>query len=216
VFLGHFAAGLAGCRVEPRLRLGTAFVAAQLPDALWPYFLLAGVERVTIALGDTAVTPLRFDHYPWSHSLLLVAVWGVAMGLFVARRAGGRAIATVALLAVSHWVLDAVSHRPDMPLLPWGGPKVGFGLWNSLPATVFVEAALFLGALAFYLRGRRAATGLLALIATLALAYALNLFWPPPPNVTGIAVSMVIVVPIVWLWANRVGIRHDTLSEERR
>ena len=46
MFLGHFAVALAASRAEPRLRLGTAFMAAQLPDVLWPWFLLAGVERV--------------------------------------------------------------------------------------------------------------------------------------------------------------------------
>lgn len=77
MFLGHFAAGLAASRGEPRLPLGTAFLAAQLPDAIWPCLLLAGVERVTIAPGDTAMTPLRFDHYPWSHSLAIVVVSGL-------------------------------------------------------------------------------------------------------------------------------------------
>jgi membrane-bound metal-dependent hydrolase YbcI (DUF457 family) len=209
VFLGHFAAGLVASRVEPRLRLGTAFVAAQLPDALWPWFLLAGAERVTIAPGDTAVTPLRFDSYPWSHSLLMVAAWGVAFGLVAARKAGDKAMAAlVALLAVSHWLLDAASHRPDMPLVPWGGPKVGLGLWNSLPLTIVVEGALFGGALVAYLRGRRAGPGFWSLIATLAIVYAMNLFGPPPPGVNAIALSMVAVVPLVWLWANRVEVRR--------
>ncbi len=114
--------GLAASRAERRLPLGTAFVAAQLPDALWPYFLLAGAETVAIVPGDTAMTPLRFDSYPWSHSLLMVAVWG---GLFTfAYQALGRPTRAAWLLlplALSHWILDFITHRPDMPLLPWGG-----------------------------------------------------------------------------------------------
>src|SRR5262245_27996218 len=123
MFLGHFAAGLLASRREPRLALGTAFLGGQLPDALWPYLLLAGAEHVTIAPGDTAVTPLRFDHYPWSHSLVMVAVWGlVAWGLARAASLSGRAAFLLLPLALSHWVLDVLSHRPDLPVLPAGGP----------------------------------------------------------------------------------------------
>ncbi len=199
---------MAASRLEPRLRLGTAFVASQLPDALWPYFLLAGVEKVAIAPGDTAVTPLRFDSYPWSHSLLMVAAWGIALGLLVARKAKP-AMAMVALLALSHWLLDAASHRPDMPIVPWGGPKVGLGLWNSLPLTIAVESTLFLAALAYYVRGRAASLGIgfWSLIAALAVVYASNLFGPPPPSVNAIALSMVVVVPLLWWWGERVELR---------
>src|SRR5262245_43075827 len=197
---------MVGERLTPRLRLGTAFVAAQLPDALWPWFLLAGIERVTIAPGDPVVTPPRLAHYPWLHSLLMVAVWGVAFGLLAAGKAGGRSVTTLALLAVSHWVLDAASHRPDMPLVPWGGPKLGLGLWDSLHSTVLGAAALFLLALASFVRGRSARLGLgfWSLVATLVIVYAMNLFGPPPPNTNAIALSMVVVVPLLWWWANRV------------
>ena len=139
MFIGHFAAGMIGSRVEPRLRLGTAFVAAQLPDVLWPCFLLAGLERATIVPGDTVVTPLRFDSYPWSHSLLMVALWGTALGLLLRWLGGGtRAGVVAACLALSHWLLDFATHRPDMPLVPGGGPRLGLGLWQSLPMTMVV------------------------------------------------------------------------------
>src|SRR5262245_16667887 len=144
MFLGHFAASLAASRAEPRLRLGTAFVGGQLPDAIWPYMLLVGAERVVIAPGDTAVTPLRFESYPWSHSLVMVVAWAL-LAAFLHRRGGGtpRAALLMGALVVSHWVLDAASHRPDMPVLPAGGPLVGFGLWNSRPLTLAVELGLF-------------------------------------------------------------------------
>src|SRR4051794_33074655 len=133
--------GLVASRAERRLPLGTAFMAAQLPDMLWPYFLMAGVEHVTIAPGDTAVTPLRFDHYPWSHSLLMVAVWGVlASAIYALAGRPRRAAALLLPLAVSHWLLDAWSHRPDMPLVPWSGPLIGLGLWDSRPLTLAVES----------------------------------------------------------------------------
>jgi hypothetical protein len=99
VFLGHFAAGLLASRSERRLPLGTAFLAAQLPDSIWPFLLLIGAERVEIAPGDTAVTPLRFAHYPWSHSLLMVLLWGLAAG-FVYRRFGRTSRASLLLFAL--------------------------------------------------------------------------------------------------------------------
>jgi len=208
MFLGHFAAGLLASRTEPRLPLGTAFLAGQLPDAIWPYLLLAGVEHVSIVPGDTVVTPLRFDHYPWSHSLVMVAVWGhVAWGLARGRGWPGRAAFLLLPLAVSHWVLDAASHRPDVPVLPVGGPLVGLGLWNSLPLTLAVELGLFGAGLWFYARGRPLRAGFWLLSLVLVLTYLANVFGPPPPRVDAVAVSMIVIVPILWWWGNRVGAR---------
>lgn len=206
MFIGHFALGLAASRLERRLPLGTALVASQLPDAMWPYFLLTGVETVTIAPGDTAMTPLRFDSYPWSHSLLMVAVWGVVFALvYRALGRATRAAVFTAALAVSHWFLDFATHRPDMPLVPWGGPRLGLGLWNSVPLTVLIESALYVSAVLFYARGRQVPKGFWALVGVLAFAYAGNVVGPPPPGVTAVALSMVLLVPIVWWWGNRVG-----------
>jgi len=207
MFIGHFALGLVASRVEKRLPLGTALVASQLPDALWPYLLLTGAERVAIVPGDTAMTPLRFDSYPWSHSLLMVAVAG-ALFAFAYRAAGrpGRAAGLLALLALSHWILDFITHRPDMPLTPWGDAKVGLGMWNSLPLTVTVEVLMFAGAVAFYARERKMSRGFWILVATLGVMYAGNVFGPPPPSVTAIAASMVIMIPVVWWWGNRAGV----------
>src|SRR5215468_3832958 len=117
MFIGHFALGFAAKRAAPRVQLAALFGAAQLADTLWPFFVAAGVEHVRIAPGDTAFTPLAFDSYPWSHSLLLV-VWGVAFG-YIYRRFGRERTPTaaivLALLVVSHWILDFATHRADMP-----------------------------------------------------------------------------------------------------
>jgi hypothetical protein len=203
MFLGHFAAGLLASRSDPRLPLGTSFLAAQLPDAIWPFLLLAGAERVEIAPGDTAVTPLRFVHYPWSHSLLMVLLWGLAAGL-VYRRLGRTKRASFLLFALvaSHWVLDFVSHRPDMPVLP-NGPFLGLGLWYSVTATVLIEGLLFLGAVILYAKRRTPGKGFWGLMALLLVIYAANLLGPPPPSVIAIAVSLIALVPILWWWGNR-------------
>jgi len=209
MFIGHFAMGLAASRLEKRLALGTALLASQLPDAIWPYLLLTGAEKVSIVPGDTAMTPLRFDSYPWSHSLLMVTVAGLVLaGLYRAMGGGTRAAAFVAALAVSHWLLDFMTHRPDMPVAPWSDLKLGLGMWNSVPLTVIVEGLMYAGAVAFYAGGRKMSKGFWILIAVLGVTYVGNVAGPPPPGVTPVALSMVILVPIVWWWGNKVGAKE--------
>ena len=203
MFLGHFAVALAASRREKQLHLGTSFLAAQWPDAIWPAFLLAGIERVSIVPGDTAFTPLRFDHYPWSHSLVAVAAWAASFAAVLFARTRSRTAAALAGgLVVSHWVLDVASHRPDVPV-GLRGPTLGLGLWNSVAATLIVEGALFVGAVVYHTRGR-AGKGFWALVAALAAIYVANIVGPPPPSVTAIAISTLVLMPVLWFWGNRV------------
>ena len=191
MFLGHFAMAYGAKRLAPRASLGTLFAAAQLPDLVWPWLVIGGVEHATIAPGDTAFTPLRFDSYPVSHSLVAVALWGAAFGAVHFWRQRRRLDAVVlALLAVCHWLLDFVSHRPDMPLWP-GGPRLGLGLWNSVPATVAVELLLFAAGLWLCLSATRPRDGLgrwgfVALTGLLLAIYAANVTSPPPPSMAAV------------------------------
>ena len=188
MFLAHFAAGLAAKRVAPRPSLGTLFLGAQFIDLLWPVFLLIGLERVEIDPGNTAVTPLDFTFYPFTHSFLGVIMWSVLFGVtYFAARRDARSSVVLGALVLSHWVLDLVTHGPDLPLVPWSDVKVGMGLWNSLPLTVLFEGSLFaLGALV-YLKGTRAlntrgSLALWGLLIFLVLMYTMNLFGPAPPS----------------------------------
>jgi len=201
MFIGHFAVGFAAKRVAPRVSLATLFVAAQLADLLWPVLVALGLEQVGIDRGNTAITPLDFVSYPYSHSLVLLCVWGVLLAALVRR-----SFALVAALVVSHWFLDFFTHRPDMPLYP-GGPKVGLGLWNSVPATVVVEFAMFGVGVWMYLHATRARDaqgrwGFWALAVFLAVVYIANISGPPPPSVTAIWISGIAggLVLIVWSW----------------
>ena len=210
LFLGHFALGMAAKKAHPEVSLATAFLAAQLPDVLWPVLVLAGVEHVAIAPGDTVVTPLRFESYPYSHSLLAVGLWAAAFAaLHFVRHRRLRAAALLAGLILSHWVLDALSHRADMPLLPWGGVRVGLGLWQSLPATLAVEGLLFALGVVFYLqatRGRPGGGRFAWLAAFLAVGYLTNVFGPPPPSVTAVAFAGLlgaVLLPGWAAWADR-------------
>jgi hypothetical protein len=148
---------------------------------------------VEIAPGATRVTPLDFVSYPISHSLLAVVLWGLALGgVFWLARRSVRGAAVVGALVVSHWLLDLVVHRPDLPLVPGGGARLGLGLWHSLPATLVFELTVLGVGLALYLRRTRArdragSLGLWGLVAFLVAIYAANLLGPPPPSVAAIA-----------------------------
>src|SRR6266511_729478 len=144
MFLGHFGLAMAAKKVAPRPSLGTLVLAAQLIDGVWPLFVLIGWEKVEIQPGITAVVPLLFVSYPYTHSLVAGIVWAalLASGYYALRRDWSGA-GWIAALVLSHWVLDVISHRPDVPVWP-GGPKIGLGLWNSLSATLVVEFALFM------------------------------------------------------------------------
>jgi hypothetical protein len=205
VFVGHLAAALAAKKAEPRLPLAALVAATFGLDLLWPAFLLGGIEVVRIEPGNTAFTPLDFVSYPWSHSLALALVWG-ALAAWVASRFGSRRMAVViGALVVSHWVLDYVSHRPDLPLWP-AGPKAGLGLWYSIPATVAVEGALLAAGLAIYTRAApaRDRTGHVALWSFVAVTSAIWLSGPvspPPPSVGAIAAVGLAGGALLVMWA---------------
>jgi len=213
MFLGHFAVAFAAKRGAPETSLGTLFVAAQLPDVLWPVLVLAGVEQVRIDPGNTAVTPLDFVSYPYSHSLLFDLLWAALLaGAYLVTTRARRPMAgavCIALLVLSHWLLDAASHRPDVPVLPHG-PYVGLGLWNSRPATFIVEGTLFAAGIISYRRGTRARSragsiGLAALVALLVTAYLGATFGPPPPSVAALAWSVLLgwLFVALGVWVDR-------------
>jgi hypothetical protein len=150
-------------------------------------------EQARIQPGITAVNPLEFTSYPFSHSLAALSVWAAlsATTYWLVRRSARGAV-VVGLVALSHWVLDAVAHRPDLPLYPGGHARVGLGLWHSVPATLLVEGGLFALGLVVYLRATTARDrvgrlGLWALVAFLAVTYLASVFGPPPPSIEAVA-----------------------------
>ncbi len=194
MFLGHIGVAMAAKRAAPRTSLGTLVAASIWIDLVWPALLLAGLERVRIDPGNTAVTPLDFERYPFTHSAVAVIAWALLFGAAYLARTGYRRGAAVAgLLVASHWVLDAIVHRPDLPLAP-GGPKVGLGLWNSVPATFAVELGLLALGVVLYVRAAPARDGigrwaLAGLVAFVVAVYLANVLGPPPPSERAIAVG---------------------------
>jgi len=112
-------------------------------------------------------------------------------------------------IVVSHWVLDWITHAPDLPLYP-GGPRVGLGLWPSVAATMVIETLVFLAGVFIYTRTTRAAdrTGrwaLWAFVAFLAVVHVANAYGPPPPSETAVAWGALSawLIPLFGWWVDR-------------
>jgi hypothetical protein len=218
MFIGHFAVGFAAKRFAPRSSEAVLLAAPLFADILWPVFLLLGWEQARIDPGNTRYTPLDFVSYPWSHSLLMLCIWATAFGTiyFLMTRYWPGAIA-IWIGAVSHWLLDWVTHRPDMPVYP-GGPRYGLGLWNSIAGTMAVEILMLAVGLWMYVGAARARDGVgrWAFIGYVALLMAIEVsdaFGSVPGSMQEIAwagvVAPLILLPWAW-WFDR----HRIAAEE--
>ncbi len=223
MFIGHFGAGFGAKKMAPSLSLGTLFLATQWIDLIWPVLLIFGIERVVIDPGNTIITPLDFVHYPFTHSLLGVLIWGLILGTtyFLLKKNMKNAL-WIGALVVSHWVLDLITHRPDLPLLPGSEIMVGLGLWNSMAGTLILEISIFVLGIYFYLKTTQAKnkTGSMALwvlIGFLSIIYVSNLFGPPPPSADAIGyvgLSQWLLIPWAY-WIGRNRVVRSTLHVER-
>ncbi len=202
MFIGHFAVALAAKKAAPKVSLGTLFLSVQLLDLLWPIFLLLGIEHVRINVGDTAFTPLDLYDYPISHSLVTVIGWSILLALiYCVAKKYPRGAWVLGVGVFSHWLLDFITHRPDMPIAPGSTMYVGLGLWNSIIGTVLVEGTLFAVGVMIYLRSTTAIdkTGTYAfwsLIGFLLLSWVGNMVGPPPPD----SQSLAYFALLLWLF----------------
>ncbi len=213
MFIGHYALGFGAKRVAPAVSLGTLFLACQFADLLWPTLVMLGVEVVRIDPGNTVLTPLSFESYPYSHSLLMLALWSVlfAAAYRVTRRSSPVAAASVVGgLVFSHFVLDVLTHRPDMPLAPGVSAKMGLGLWNVPAVEIPLETLMFAAGVWLYARATKArdrtgAVALWSLVGFFAIVHAANLLSPPPPSVVAVAWSaQALWLVVAWgYWIDR-------------
>jgi hypothetical protein len=213
MFIGHFGVGLAAKKVDSKPSLGTLFLASQFLDLLWPVFLLIGLEKVIIDPGNTAFTPLDFVYYPFSHGFLSVLLLSVLFGaVYFLLKKNLKTSALLGFLVMSHWILDLITHRPDLPLVPGAEIKVGLGLWNSVILTLIVETSIFFAGAYLYLKATRAENkkgniGFWSLMIFLFLIYLANVFGPPPPSVNAIAVAglfqALLIIWAYWIDRNR-------------
>jgi membrane-bound metal-dependent hydrolase YbcI (DUF457 family) len=211
---GHFAIGLIGKRLEPKLSLGTLFLASLLCDLLWCVFMIAGIEHVrirpgiTITPGMRAIDVLEASEIAYSHSLLMTAVWGVLLGLlYFSWRRNRRAAWVLVAAVLSHWVLDVISHPPDMPLMPGAvQQRFGLGLWNSIPATLVIEGAVWTVAVILYVRAARPTSRVGSFVFWIGVfvitaAWIGNITGPPPANLSTIGFSSLTYFSITVGWA---------------
>jgi membrane-bound metal-dependent hydrolase YbcI (DUF457 family) len=184
--------------------------------------LLLGIEKVSIEPGNTDFTPLNFVSYPFTHSLLAVLIWALLFGgIYYFVKKDRRSATLLALMVISHWFLDLVVHRPDLPLSLEEETKVGLGLWNSKAATIAVELLIFSVGIALYKGISRATnkTGeyaLWALVIFFLMIYFLSAFGDPPPNATVIGylgmAQWLFVLWAYWVDRNRI---VETKFDER-
>jgi hypothetical protein len=205
MFLGHYGVAFALKRAEPKLSLGTLFVAVQLADLLWGGLLLLGWEHVRIAPETSPVTPLEFIDYPISHSLLGALIWSaVAAALYFSwpTRDTTRHLQSAVMVGVavfSHFPLDVLAHVPDLTLAGRDTPRLGLGLWNHPTATIVVELLFLATGVTVYvaLRSHRhpvRPVRLAILVLLLVGVYFASLYGPLPPSVTTIAVGDIVFV----------------------
>ena len=200
MFVGHYAVSFAAKKITPTVPLWVLFIAVQLLDVAWAPLVLAGIEKVRIVPGITASNPLDLYYMPYTHSLVAALVWSA--GAFACYRIGfrrddARAAVVVAAAVFSHWVLDFVVHRPDLPLYD-NASKVGLGLWNLPAVALGLEAGLLFGAMWLYFRlgvERRAAVAIFGVIMIAIQAY---VFFGPPPASDKAAAGTAIVAYVVF------------------
>lgn len=196
MFIGHFALAFGAKKYAPEVSLGVLFLACQLADIIWPNLVILGLEVVEIDPGNTVMTPLNFLYYPFSHSLVTLLLWSALFAALYAFLTHSRkkAAIVIAILVLSHWVLDFLTHRPDMPITLNDPSPLGLGLWNSPFIAVPLELLIFGAGIWLYSRhtvakNRRGSIGLWVLVIFLLLVYTANLLGPPPPSVTAVAWS---------------------------
>ena len=204
VFIGHFGAGLALKRADRTLSLGLLFIAAQLSDLIYGVTLLTGVEKVSIVAGTSPLTSAEYVFFPYSHSLvatLLLAGLVALIFLIVPFKSSLPKSKTALIMAtavLSHFILDAITHNPEVDLLGNGVYKIGLGIWNYPIASYTIEALLLIAGLWIYLRTTKTITfggkyGLLILSVILLTLNAVNTFGLYPTNTINFAVTMLIV-----------------------
>jgi hypothetical protein len=207
MFVGHCAVALVAKRAEPTINLGTFVFAAMFADFAWCVFMLLGVEHVQFKSGMGAGNYFYATNIAMSHSLLMDAVWATLFGsVYLLWRHSPRGALILFLVVLSHWLLDVVSHRPDMPIAPGMHRYVGLGLWNSIPATLLVEGGFWCLAIILYVRVTRpkSLTGTFAFwsgVVLLTLVWFSNIAGPPPQNPRAAPFASLIIFSVTVAWA---------------
>jgi membrane-bound metal-dependent hydrolase YbcI (DUF457 family) len=219
MFVGHYAVALIAKRAEPRINLGTLALAAMFADFAWCVFMIFGLEQVQFKSGMGAGKYFYATNIALSHSLLMDVIWATLLAsAYFLRRRYRRGALMIFLVVLSHWLLDFVSWRPDLPIAPKLHRYVGLGLWNSIPATLLVEGGFWLVAVILYVRCTRSKSLMATFvfwggIGLLSLLWFNNIAGPPPqnPKTAPFASLIVFSLTVAWAyWVNRVRVAGPT------
>jgi len=226
MFVGHYGVSFAAKAIKPAIPLWLLFIAVQLVDVFWAIFVLLGIEKVRIVPGITATNPLDLYYMPYTHGLAATFVWmllALMLYRFVPRLHHWTLAAVVAIAVGSHWVLDLLVHRPDLPL--YGNlHKVGLGLWNYPVIAFLLEVTFLFGGLILYLRSttplnRTGRFGFWVFGLVMLLIQLMVFFGAPPPSDTAAAISalvsyFVFALIIFWLEKQRAPLKSAESAEE--
>jgi len=217
MFVGHYGVSFAAKRRDTTLPLWVLFLAVQLLDVAWAPFVLLGIEKVHIVPGITRSNPLDLYYMPFTHSLVAAMIWSVAAAalyrLVVSRTTAGSAT-LLGLAVFSHWLLDFLVHRPDLPLYD-DAAKVGLGLWN-FPAVAFgLQALLLFGGILLCVQAQLVRGMPTVIFGAVMLAIQAYVFFGPPPQSANAAaltalVSYALFAAVIHLFERKRGLSAGT------
>jgi hypothetical protein len=215
MFVGHYGPSFAVKSLRPTIPLWLLFISVQLIDVGWAVLVLLGIEKVRIVPGITASNPLDLYYMPYTHSLVAAILWSVAAGLLCRALPGVAnrfAAVLIGVAGFSHWVLDFLVHRADLPLYD-DTMKVGLGIWNHPAVALSLEAVLLFGGMMLYLMVTRPinAVGRIGppVFGVAMLAIQGYVFFGPPPvspaaaAVTALVSYVVFAAVAEWLGRQR-------------
>jgi hypothetical protein len=200
--IGHAAVALGASRAEPRINVGLLIFAAFLADFLLGIFAAFGLEQAHVPPNFATRHYLTFT-FPYSHGMVSLLLWGILLGglfCWLDRRDRTRAFLVVAALVFSHFLLDALVHVPELPLLGENSPKIGLALWNHLPLELTLETLMAIAGLAIYWRlgGSRVSRWGIAIFTLLLTALTwTQLFITRPPSPSQLIPNW-IIAPLVF------------------
>ncbi len=152
---GHFGFAAIVKSYERETPLWTLMLACQWLDVIFVPLFVMGIERLVPINGPTSGYGEVIIYADYTHSLVgalvLSALFGVAAALIWGKRSG----VVLGAVSFSHWLLDLVVHRADMPILPGNAgnlPRLGFGVWSMPAVAMALEALLVVFGAYFYWR----------------------------------------------------------------
>ena len=152
MLIGHYGPAFAIKAIDKKVSLWMLFIAVQLPDIIWGTLILTGIEKAYIN-PSLESNPLDLSYMPYSHGMLSTIIYSlVAVGilmLFPYFRKNKSSAWWIGAAIFSHWILDFLSHRPDLPLYG-NSAKVGLGLWNYPTLAVIIEVGIFIAGAIWY------------------------------------------------------------------